>query len=215
MKSSDLITKVAVPIITAIIGGVLGCGVTITIINDGNTGEVTTEVARESTSERKVEKTSTTTEKPPTTTTTEAEPQKQPEPIDICSLHTLISSQNSFFDSGADEEDNMGNSYQYKIFCYDSYKNDITYALDGKYSKLSATFGLRDIDGDNKNTIWIEFYSMDRDKIIKKLGETERFKAGVRPTDVEISLTGVKDLKMITRGESDNGFLLTDGIFIE
>lgn len=105
----------------------------------------------------------------------------------------------------------------YMLFCCDSsYSKEITFALDNNYTQLKTTLSLRSVDNDIPEGVWIEFYSIENGKEIS-IGETKRFKAGTRPTEIEIPLDGVTDLKIKTNFPSihEAAFLLTEGIFIK
>ena len=213
MKKKNWITGVIVPILCAFITG----GVVIKIY----IGNPDTQPAPPNT---EIEKTTTEKEIPVETTTEKEIPEETlteelRTPIDLYMLHPLIGEKNNFFYKNYyDEVDNMNNSYKYSIYCAGGDSGEkITYALDGMYTRLFATFGLWDKDGDNDKPIWIEFYRSYEGEMIEKIGETKEFKAGVRPASIEISLEGIDELTIVTCGSHDivSGFLLTDGIFIE
>lgn len=131
--------------------------------------------------------------------------------IEVSWLHEMsaLVGDNDEFWYTCSTTDNMGNSYKYEVYCgAEGYSNEITYALDGKYTILSGTLGLRKADNDKKNGIWIEFYGDG-----KLIGESVHFVSGTRPYTFEIDVTGVNDLTIKTNSTSihNSGFLLTDG----
>ena len=131
--------------------------------------------------------------------------------IEVSWLHemsALVGDNDEFWDT-CSTTDNMGNSYKYEVHCgAESYSDEITYALDEKYTILSGTLGLRNADNDKKNGMWIEFYGDG-----KLIGESVHFVSGTRPYTFEIDVTGVTDLMVKTNSTSiyNSGFLLTDG----
>ncbi len=131
--------------------------------------------------------------------------------IEVSWLHEMnaLIGKNDKFWYTCSTTDNMGNSYKYEVYCgAEGYSSEITYALDGKYTILSGTLGLRKADNDKKNGIWIEFYGDG-----KLIGESVHFVSGTRPYTFEIDVTGVNDLTIKTNSTSihNSGFLLTDG----
>lgn len=138
--------------------------------------------------------------------------------IDITSLHPLIGNIDDFFYNADGVLDNMGEECNgYMFFCRaENYSNEITFVLDKNYTQLETTLRLRNADNDIQASIWIEFYSVN-DGEEKKIGESERFKAGIKPSKTIISLENVTDLKIKTNSPTinDGGVLLTDGIFLK
>ncbi|MGN0384829.1 MAG: NPCBM/NEW2 domain-containing protein [Lachnospiraceae bacterium] len=133
------------------------------------------------------------------------------ETVNLVDMKPFVGKTDDFWYGGT-VEDNLGNEYDYHIYCgAESYSEEITYALDGKYVTLTADFGLRDADNDIKKYIWIEFYGDG-----KKIGQTTKFTAGVRPCSLELDVSGVNDLKIVTNADSihQSGFLVTNGIFV-
>lgn len=131
--------------------------------------------------------------------------------VELAELLPLISKNEEFWYTRIGM-DNIGETHVYEIFCgAENYSKEITYALDKKYRWLKGNISLSYYDNDIGKYIWIEFYGDDR-----KIGETERFAAGVRPSSFQIDVSGITDLKIVTNSESihTSGFLLTDGFFL-
>lgn len=132
------------------------------------------------------------------------------EKINLAEEQPLAGNADEFWCGTSDYTDNMGNKYVNQIYCVRETR-ELTYALDSRYTVLSATFGLRETDNDIEDGVWIEFYGDG-----KKIGETIHFYAGVRPNSIELDVTGVNDLQILAKSNVKywGAFLLTDGIFV-
>lgn len=108
-----------------------------------------------------------------------------------------------------DNQDNLGNKYPNGYFLNLIKDKSITFALDGKYSKLTGDLALDSSSNSIRDGAWLEFYSNG-----ELIGTTEHLYAGVRPITFEIDITGVKDLE-IRENYTQSAILLTNGFYVE
>lgn len=110
--------------------------------------------------------------------------------------------------------DNMGNRYPYMFYCSNYQCEDepksVTYVLDGNYSKLEFTLGLRAQEKDEEAHGWLEFYDADANH---KIFETTHFTAGVKPEEYSVDLTGIQTLKIVI-GSDSSPWSIDDSIFL-
>lgn len=127
---------------------------------------------------------------------------KKGETVELRSITPMIGKDEDFWDDSYGDKDNLGNDeYSLEVQCYGS-DDGITYPLDKKYSILKGKIALSASSNDSSG-IWLEFFSGD-----KKLGETEHMKAGSRPSEFQIDVSNVTDLRVSTNCTNEEGYLL-------
>ncbi len=137
-----------------------------------------------------------------------------PKEINIRDLIPLVGRDEKFWVDAAGEKDNLGkDDYELLVYCGDeSRRKDIIYPLDKKYKTLKGRIALSETDNDIDDGVWFEFYEGE-----KKIGKTKHLKAGERPFDFEISVKGVKDLRIVATGSFffNDVSVLTNGFYLE
>lgn len=149
----------------------------------------------------------------PTRPTEKPSELREGDKIDIREITPLIGKDEDFWEDNPDSEDNLGNSnYSVDIYYRNGDEREITYPLDYKYSKITGDLALDCDSNDIDYKIWVEFYEGK-----KKVGETKKLTAGVRPIKFDINVKEVRDLRIIVNSTSDlfsYAYLLTNGFYL-
>ena len=218
MKNRWIIKGVAVPIIVALIGA---CASKANSNDSSSITEKRTEASKEPTTEQPTTEQPTTeeptTEEPTTEepTTEEQKTKRNDVKTDLTDVN-IIKGEEDFFDNNEDQ-DNMGKDRKYRIWSYSDGRK-ATYVLDQKYKTLTGEIALISggLEGEDEDeaAAWLHFYSVDENERIADLGVSEKLKPGIRPKSINIDVDGVKELEVVAYTNSDNTYILTDGLFL-
>ena len=214
MKNRWIIKGVAVPIIVALIGA---CASKANSNDSSSITEKRTEASKEPTTEQPTTEQPTTEE--PTTgepTTEEQKTKRNDVKTDLTDVN-IIKGEEDFLDDNNGDQDNMGKDRKYRIWSYSDGRK-ATYVLDQKYKTLTGEIALISggLEGEDEDeaAAWLHFYSVDENERIADLGVSEKLKPGIRPKSINIDVEGVKELEVVAYTNSDDTYILTDGLFL-
>ena len=106
--------------------------------------------------------------------------------------------------------DNVGTKYQNAYRLYVGWDEDVTYILNGQFTRLEGKLALSSADKNNKDEVVLEFYGDG-----KLLGCSPRFKSGVKPQSFSIDVTGITDLRIVCLyGSYGCVELYTEGLYL-
>lgn len=126
-------------------------------------------------------------------------PVPPPESTDLFQRQEFIGNVGDFVYYNDGTTDNMGIDRPYVIYCTNYQTNnsgfrEVTYKLNGEFSKLEFTLALSSSNNDTTHHAWLEFRNGE-----ELIQSTDRFTAGTEPQNYSIPLTGVDELVLTAR----------------
>ncbi len=124
---------------------------------------------------------------------------EEPTVTDLFHMQEFIGNVGDFVYYNNGTTDNEGNNRPYVIYCtnYQTNNNgfqEVTYKLNGEFSRLEFTLALSSVNNDTKRQAWLEFRNGE-----ELIQATEHFTAGVEPQNYSIPLSGVDELVLTAR----------------
>lgn len=118
---------------------------------------------------------------------------------DLFHMQEFIGDVGDFVYNNNGTTDNEGNDRPYVIYCNNYQTNndgfqEVTYKLNGEFSRLEFTLALSSANNDTERQAWLEFRNGE-----ELIQATEHFTAGVEPQSYSIPLSGVDELVLTAR----------------